>query len=49
MPVQKYKPTTPSRRWMTGQDFSDITKDKPEKSLLIPLKKTGGTPTISKI
>jgi len=27
---------------MIGPDFSEITKDKPEKSLLIPLKKTGG-------
>ena len=27
---------------MTGHDFSEITKDRPEKSLLIPLKKTGG-------
>ncbi len=42
MPVQKYKPTTPSRRWIIGQDFSDITRDKPEKSLLRSLKKTGG-------
>jgi large subunit ribosomal protein L2 len=42
MPVRKYNPTTHSRRWITGQDFSDITRDKPEKSLLLPLKKTGG-------
>ncbi|MFA4888515.1 MAG: 50S ribosomal protein L2 [Candidatus Omnitrophota bacterium] len=37
-----FKPYTPSRRHMTGPDFSEITKHKPEKSLLLPLKKTGG-------
>lgn len=42
MAIKKYKPTTASRRWMTGYDFSEITKDKPEKSLLIPLKRSGG-------
>jgi large subunit ribosomal protein L2 len=42
MGIRKFKPTTPSRRGMTGFDFSEITKDKPEKSLLMPLKKTGG-------
>lgn len=42
MGIKKFKPTTASRRWMTGYDFSEITKDKPEKSLLLPLKKTGG-------
>lgn len=38
----KFKPTTPSRRWMIGHDFKEITKDEPEKSLLLPLKKSGG-------
>ncbi|MDD5561357.1 MAG: 50S ribosomal protein L2 [Candidatus Omnitrophica bacterium] len=38
----KFKPTTPSRRHMSGPDFSEITKHKPERSLLLPLKKTGG-------
>jgi len=42
MGIKKFKPTTSSRRWMSGSDFSEITKDKPEKSLLLPLKKTGG-------
>jgi large subunit ribosomal protein L2 len=40
--LKKFKPTTPSRRWMSGPDFAEITKDKPEKSLLVPLKKSGG-------
>jgi large subunit ribosomal protein L2 len=42
MAIKKYKPTTPSRRWMTATDSSDITKDEPEKSLIMPLKKSGG-------
>lgn len=42
MGIKKFKPTTASRRWMTGYDFSEITKTKPEKSLLTPLKKSGG-------
>ncbi len=42
MAVKIYKPTTNGRRNMTGYDFSDITESKPEKSLLRPLKKTGG-------
>ena len=42
MAIKKYKPYTPSRRYMTMSDFSDITSSTPEKSLLEPLKKTGG-------
>ncbi|MCM8795072.1 MAG: 50S ribosomal protein L2 [Candidatus Omnitrophica bacterium] len=42
MGIKKFKPTTPSRRWMSVADFSDLTKKEPEKSLIIPLKKTGG-------
>jgi len=42
MGIRKFKPTTPSRRGMSGFDFSEITKNKPEKSLLLPLKKSGG-------
>ena len=42
MGIKKFKPTTPSRRWMSGADFSELTKKEPEKSLLLPLKKTGG-------
>jgi large subunit ribosomal protein L2 len=40
--IKKFKPTTSSRRWMSGSDFSEITKVEPEKSLTLPLKKTGG-------
>ncbi len=42
MGIKRYKPVTPSRRWMTGYTFEEITKKEPEKSLLVPLKKTGG-------
>ncbi len=42
MATKKYSPTTPSRRFMTVQDFSELTKKKPEKSLLEPLKKNAG-------
>ena len=42
MPVKDYKPETPSLRYQTGIDFSQLSKVKPEKRLLLPLKKTGG-------
>lgn len=42
MGIKKYKPTSPGRRFQTCSDFSEITKDRPEKSLLKPLKKSGG-------
>jgi len=45
----KFKPTTPSRRWMVGQDFKEITKFKPEKSLVLPLKKSGGRNSYGRI
>ena len=42
MGVRKYKPTSPSRRFMTGSDFEEVTKTEPEKSLLDKISKTGG-------
>ncbi len=42
MPVLKYKPTSPGRRFQTRLVNPDISKKAPEKSLLAPLKKTGG-------
>jgi large subunit ribosomal protein L2 len=42
MAVKKYKPVTPGTRNMTGHSFEEITKSKPERSLLIPLRKSGG-------
>ncbi len=49
MGIIKFKPTTPSRRHMSGPDFAEITKDKPERSLLRPLKKTGGRNSYGRI
>jgi large subunit ribosomal protein L2 len=42
MPIKKYRPVTPGTRFRLGNMFSEITTDKPEKSLLEPIKKTGG-------
>ena len=42
MPPRKVNPTSAGRRNMSVHDFSDITEKKPERSLLAPLKKTGG-------
>ena len=42
MSVRKLKPITPGQRFRVVNEFDTITTDKPEKSLLIPLKKTGG-------
>src|SRR5690606_30139907 len=42
MPVRKYKPTSPARRSMSVSTFEEITKKKPEKSLIEPLKKHAG-------
>jgi large subunit ribosomal protein L2 len=42
MPIRKLKPTSPARRQMTVSTFEEITKTEPEKSLLSPLKKSGG-------
>ena len=42
MGIKQYKPTTPSLRWTALSDFSEITKERPEKFLTEPLKKTGG-------
>jgi len=42
MGVKKFKPTTPGQRNMTGYTFDEITKDRPERSLLVPLRKSGG-------
>ena len=42
MAVKKYNPTTPSRRGMTGYTFDEITRKRPERSLVIPRKKRAG-------
>jgi large subunit ribosomal protein L2 len=42
MPLRKRKPTSAGRRFQSVSDFSEITKDRPEKSLLAPKPRTGG-------
>ncbi len=42
MAIKKYKPTTPGRRGMTVTDYSELSKVKPERSLLEPMKKHSG-------
>ena len=42
MPLRKRNPTSPGRRFQTVSDFSEITKDTPERSLLGPKPRTGG-------
>jgi large subunit ribosomal protein L2 len=47
--LKVYKPTSPGRRGMSGSTFEEITKSKPEKSLLLPLKKKAGRNTHGRI
>ena len=49
MGIKTYNPYTPSRRHMTGSDFSEITKSVPEKSLVVSLKKNAGRNNQGKI
>lgn len=49
MPSKYYKPTSPGRRNSSVEDFSTITKHKPEKSLLISKKSSGGRNAQGKI
>lgn len=49
MGIKTYRPYTPSRRHMTGSDFSEITKTTPEKSLVVSLSKTAGRNNQGKI
>ena len=49
MPVRKYKPTSPGRRFMSTSSFEEITTDTPEKSLLEALPKSAGRNNTGKI
>ncbi len=42
MALRKRKPTSAGRRFQSVSDFTDVTKDRPERSLVVPLPKTGG-------
>jgi large subunit ribosomal protein L2 len=41
MGIKTFRPTSASRRFITSSDFAEITKDRPEKSLTAPLRRTG--------
>ena len=49
MGIKTFNPYTPSRRHMTGSDFSEITKSTPEKSLVTSLNKNAGRNNQGKI
>lgn len=49
MPIKKYKPTTPSRRFMTVSTFEELDKVAPERSLLCELKKNSGRNSYGRI
>jgi large subunit ribosomal protein L2 len=49
VPLKQYRPTSPGRRGMTGSSFEEITKAKPEKSLLLPRKRKAGRSNQGKI
>ena len=42
MAIKSFNPYTPSRRFITVEDFSNLTRTKPEKSLTLSLRKKGG-------
>ncbi len=42
MPTKKYRPVSPGTRFRVGNAYTEITTDKPEKSLLEPIKRSGG-------
>jgi large subunit ribosomal protein L2 len=49
MPVRKYRPTSPGRRFQSVATFEEVTKAAPEKSLLVPLKSTGGRNALGRV
>jgi large subunit ribosomal protein L2 len=49
MPVKSYRPTTPTRRFQSVVERTDITKDTPEKSLVIGKRKTGGRNSFGRV
>src|SRR5512141_2470566 len=49
MPVRKYRPTSPGRRFQSVSTFEEITKATPEKSLLAPLRQTGGRNALGRV
>ncbi|WP_028322660.1 50S ribosomal protein L2 [Desulfatiglans anilini] len=49
MAIRKHKPTSPGRRYQTTSTFEEITKKEPEKTLLRPLKSSGGRNALGRL
>src|SRR4030065_1259881 len=49
MATKKFRPTSPGKRFQTNTEFEEITTMTPERSLLRPLKKTGGRNSYGRI
>ena len=49
MGIKEYSPTSAGRRFMSINTFEEITRNKPEKSLLAPVKKSGGRNNVGRI
>src|SRR5436189_5086724 len=49
MPIKTYRPTTPTRRFQTVVSRADITKDRPEKSLVESKARTGGRSSTGRV
>jgi large subunit ribosomal protein L2 len=49
MGIRKLRPMTPGTRWYSVPSFEEVTKSKPEKALLEPLKKSGGRNNLGRI
>ncbi|MEK7248301.1 MAG: 50S ribosomal protein L2 [Chloroflexota bacterium] len=49
MPIRNFKPTSPGRRGATGPTFEELTRRKPEKTLVTPLRRKGGRNNQGKI
>jgi large subunit ribosomal protein L2 len=47
--IKVFRPTSPGRRGMSGSTFEEVTKSRPEKSLLLPLRKRGGRNSQGKV
>ena len=49
MGIKSFKPITPGLRYKTVSDFDQVTTDTPEKSLIFPLKKSGGRNNLGRV
>src|SRR5512134_1041330 len=49
MGIKKYNPTSPGKRFRTVMDYAEVTTDKPLKSLVKTLKKTGGRNNLGRV